>query len=854
MTTVTERRIVREADDQLQRKGDAGLDSDGKLNGILKGGKLWKSTDSEDSQTKPPDQPWTSPEDQDGRRSVRFCDGQTDTEDLPTQPPTELTLTFKLGNHVMMPNNSRPNSAVRQLFPGQRFMSPPPQPNRSPDSEECNKPDPKYLVTTENLRLFDESKKSKLKFFQQGNTTNKDGSCQTVTSPQQESQGFAPASDDEDSLQSNLIKRTIERNTLRRSLLRYPHDSARLKRNQNKMKTENSLVERIKQLTCDVEEEQTASGDEKQPEESLSVMPPRTSPPGEEAKPIHPKTEKVTSSGMSSTYRKLTDLFTRRTDKPDSHPHSSMVLQAPASIEHQYAYYQPVYQQTTSPPDLGNGLNTHNLTGKNHLIVRTNSTNEARKQFLSTLAPLTACVSGSGEDSPVNKETPSDRGSVASASTSTAADTEYSLDDIEEALVDEPGKAAPQPDVVAGTPAGDTQDELALFVQQDAGRIERLRKRYGSTPTTSTAASEDDEQDDYGFNRRPSVRGIKPRFGSTTEILQQMQNQLQPPQPPPGSHVSWPYYSPDIDPRMGRVTGPRNHMPVLKEDNSFTYIQTDSPVPEYSSNSPVEGGARYQHLLYSSTGNLHQPMRIGGGGTIHHVHSDSPPPGVMVPLQEVPGQMYARRNIPGGSLVQMQVPVPVRLPHYPDDSPYPATSIIRVGQGQQQTIRVPYPSGTPVQVHLLATRRSDSPQRPPHVVVARGTQTSSISTTYYQLPPPPPRGSYPLSIRGPLVYSTAHDKPSHLAPYSHTRSSSPTLIPSLTSSPTRMKPHAIERGVPEGAASSSPAFPQDSVYSVQVSTSTNIPSPQDTDITNRVQPNNNSNQQPNNPVFYAMNV
>lgn len=62
-------------------------------------------------------------------------------------------------------------------------------------------------------------------------------------------------------------------------------------------------------------------------------------------------------------------------------------------------------------------------------------------------------------------------------------------------------------------------------------------------------AEEDDEHDDYGFNRRPSVRGIKPRFGTTNEILQQIQNQLQPPTTQPqvqtrqGTHTSWPYYS-----------------------------------------------------------------------------------------------------------------------------------------------------------------------------------------------------------------------------------------------------------------------------------------------------------------------
>lgn len=57
------------------------------------------------------------------------------------------------------------------------------------------------------------------------------------------------------------------------------------------------------------------------------------------------------------------------------------------------------------------------------------------------------------------------------------------------------------------------QDELAAFVQQDASRIERIKKRYGAAESinTNNASGSDDEHDDYGFNRRPSVRGIKPR-------------------------------------------------------------------------------------------------------------------------------------------------------------------------------------------------------------------------------------------------------------------------------------------------------------------------------------------------------
>ncbi|XP_014250734.1 uncharacterized protein LOC106667355 [Cimex lectularius] len=269
----------------------------------------------------------------------------------------------------------------------------------------------------------------------------------------------SPDSDD-DSLQSNLIKRTIERNTLRRSLVRYPDIR---KRNQAK-KNENSLVERIKKLTCDIDEEEA-----------------RSSPTGEESK----------EESKIPAYRKITDIFIRN---KEPHP---VVLQTPASVEHQYPYYQPY-----NPPDLGNGLH------------KPRSVTEARKQFLSSLAPLAACVT-SRDDTPGSRD-----------STSTV-DTEYSLNDIDDVLKEQ----KPQPDIVVGTP-GNESDELALFVQQDASRIERLRKRYNS--------GSDDEHDDYGFNRRPSVRGIKPRFGSTTEILQQMQSQMAP--LPSGSHISWPYY------------------------------------------------------------------------------------------------------------------------------------------------------------------------------------------------------------------------------------------------------------------------------------------------------------------------
>lgn len=184
--------------------------------------------------------------------------------------------------------------------------------------------------------------------------------------------------------------------------------------------------------------------------------------------------------------------------------------------------------------------------------------NEARRQFLSTLAPLTSCVAGQRDDLSYYTLAPGERASTASSHYS-----EYSLGDIEEVLHAGGGvgglglvggsggggggigggsvgcgggsgedmkKVAP--DVIAGTP-GQEYDELASFAQQEALRTERLKKRYSAEASVSApnsnAGSDDDEQNDYGFNKRPSVRGIKPRFSSTNVILQQMQAQLSTP-------------------------------------------------------------------------------------------------------------------------------------------------------------------------------------------------------------------------------------------------------------------------------------------------------------------------------------
>lgn len=95
-----------------------------------------------------------------------------------------MMLTFKLGNHVLISNNSlKPNSAVRQLFPCTK-----PLPTKAGDEEAAHH---QYLVTAESLKAFEEAKRSKLpQIIQSGET-------------------------------DDSIKRAIERNTLRRSLIRY---------------------------------------------------------------------------------------------------------------------------------------------------------------------------------------------------------------------------------------------------------------------------------------------------------------------------------------------------------------------------------------------------------------------------------------------------------------------------------------------------------------------------------------------------------------------------------------------------------------------------------------------------------
>lgn len=288
------------------------------------------------------------------------------------------------------------------------------------------------------------------------------------------------------------------------------------------LKEPTTLEERIRQLTCDIDEPGDSEGNNSL---NVSDIERRDSPAGEENpqqtkfdKSFSPSSSTSSSSSCSagSTYKKITDLFSKekRHEKIVETDENPIVIipqdcRCPAGPDIGMAHQiQGVHTQIHQPPS------THRHDSKRHILSN-------------TLAPLTACVAGQREDSysyyMIAK--PGDRTSTASSQTA----DQYSIGDIDAALQDESKKVAP--DVIAGTP-GQESDELASFAQQEANRLDRIKKRYSSdSAPASNVNSDDDEQNDYGFNKRPSVRGIKPRFGSTNEILQQMQDQLSQPTP-----------------------------------------------------------------------------------------------------------------------------------------------------------------------------------------------------------------------------------------------------------------------------------------------------------------------------------
>ncbi|XP_034947284.1 uncharacterized protein [Chelonus insularis] len=528
MTTVTERRIVREISEDKSNTSNVSSveNTDTRITEV--------NPSASEALNGPENHVGTELIDEDDKKHQNKTTGSEGDKD--TTDSSELSLTFKLGNVSLVTNSFKPNSAVRQLFPNPKFISPPPTLSKGISSVLSNDEGTdsdgseaqRYLVTTENLRLFDSVKRSKL----------------------------AGSRSDSSESDSSTIKRTIERNALRRSLV-CKYETGKKKNSINKDLT---LEERIRQLTC-VDPEEDTTGDsasdsvvnnESSNQDQLQDLPIRTSPSGEE-RPL--RNERVV----------------RPNNECQEHSPSP-----PPSLHHHHHHHhyhhhhhQSAYKKITelfsakkgdNMPDLGIGDKTC-MKSPNPKV-----NTDARKQFLASLAPL-SCVTSTGVDSQHEyyqlTSKINNRDSVGYNS-----DSSYSLEDIEAALRSDErnNKNAGPPDVTRGTPTGtgpdltdSTTDELLAFVEQDKSRTERLKRRYDmddhkeSTNNLdkngiSQGDDEDDELNDYGFNRRPSVRGIKPQFETTSEIVRQLRYRTIPTSITDKTRVlppGWPYYDTD---------------------------------------------------------------------------------------------------------------------------------------------------------------------------------------------------------------------------------------------------------------------------------------------------------------------
>lgn len=363
---------------------------------------------------------------------------------------------------------------------------------------------------------------------------------------------------------------------------------------------------------------------------------------------------------------------------------------------------------------------------------------------------------------------------------------------------------------------------------------------------------EDDEHDDYGFNRRPNVRGIKPRFGTTNEILQQIQNQLQPPVSTPPraatTQVAWPYYSETGLSSVDNAKSRNINMPP------YQYPQQYRPTSLIEENLYQNCTNQRCAVTYRTNMNSPQPvMRVGGGCNEYYQslprartgRPQSPPPQevsknyhqtmVYIPYNHIEGYQqptyYSNEQVYSRVSNQNQINKRYIEPVYQS----------RISQAHLEDhyatmpkTRVPFVASTN---HL---NRSESPL-PGQFSTARSTQTPAATLTacnYY-----PANAVRYRPMVGPI---NPHNGMIWQGDYvtkvnRHSFPGAPRYpLPDVSSdtdkdpgSPT--KPRFIERGVPEGAASVSP---QD----------TNTQS-----VTSPTSPQNPPGN-PQKPLFYAMNV
>ncbi|KAL7648298.1 UNVERIFIED_CONTAM: hypothetical protein RMT77_000204 [Armadillidium vulgare] len=441
------------------------------------------------------------------------------------------------------------------------------------------------------------------------------------------------------------VRRAIERNALRRSLIRFAE--ARKKdtnKNDKSEKPETSLIERLKWLTAS--EDVTNGNTNETSPQSVPDMPSKIEKG--ETQESKPNIEESRINCTIEQYRKLAEMFNKTTSLRASE------INVPGDVR-EWKLEADLFPCEKIITDLENDElppGTLTFTAVPAVSVCDQlSDDESEKLIYSGGIRYTkegTLPFAVAESSKNTLTVPRER-SLVSGSES------YSNDDVDEVLHDDRSSSVPSSsqssprlsgrsdvDGTSTTESGYSSnetnselgqmlppelDELAEFVKQDAGRMDRLRKRY-------------DDPEDHGFCRRPSVRGIKPRFGSTTDLLKQMANQLIPPNVTQnsvaGSHMTWPYRDAGDD-DSGRNSHQRRRVAVSR-NNPLPALQEDVPYatpPEIVYNqvsnivdSPVslsgECKPRIIHGYSNSTGDLRVPAPLKSNEGLRQVSQAVP--------------------------------------------------------------------------------------------------------------------------------------------------------------------------------------------------------------------------------------
>lgn len=334
--------------------------------------------------------------------------------------------------------------------------------------------------------------------------------------------------------------------------------------------------------------------------------------------------------------------------------------------------------------------------------------------------------------------------------------------------------------------------ELETFVSKDGGRIERIRKRYG-----------EEGGDDYGFSRRPSVKGIKPKFSSTNQIFAQFTNRksmespafgappnhapsreseyentrLPAPPPPVGSSTPLPDAVLQSDParNSAALNYEFQNTPGRQSEESRAHFE----LIRQSFETATAGGApnfitNFNRPHSWSVSTLPHPHHNHGGGVMqlgnHHLISTPQTLGQQQPSQQpLYGTVRRVPNVIGRPLFLH----------------YGALSV------EAHPNKIPYPTQAAVPVKVPET---PSPTQPTPVIPA-GMRYYGPPIRYYNQPPPvPPRTvTAPVQMQGvvvpapvPVGINNLNMPPNSSANHTHPHVNVMTM-------------NEVERGVPEGA-------------------------------------------------------